>query len=47
MAEDDKYLLDINLEDMDTTSRERQEYWLLAIQAAREASILRDSERNA
>ena len=45
--EDDKYLLGINLEDMDTTSGERQEYWLLSIQAAREARKPRDSERNA
>ena len=42
-----KYFLDINLEDMETTSGEIQEYWILAIQAAREASILRDSEGNA
>ena len=34
LAEDDKYLLKINLEDMETTSGERQEYWILAIQAA-------------
>ena len=26
LAEDDKYLLEINLKDMETTSRERQEY---------------------
>ena len=42
-----KYFLDINLEDMETTSGEIQEYWILAIQAAREARILRDSEGNA
>ena len=47
LTEDDKYLLGVNLEDMDTTSGERQEYWILAIQAAREARILGDSERNA
>ena len=34
LAEDDKYLLEINLEDMETTSGERQEYWLLSIQGA-------------
>ena len=33
LAEADKYLLEVNLEDMETTSGERQEYWLLAIQA--------------
>ena len=40
LAEDDKYLLEIDSEDMDTSSGERQEYWLLDIQAEREAKIL-------
>ena len=47
LAEDDKYLLDVNLEDMETTSVKIQKYWLLAIQAAREARIIRDIEVNA
>ena len=47
LAEDDKYLLDIDLEDMETTFGERQQFWILAIQAAREARILRDIEGNA
>ena len=47
LAEDDKYLLDIDLEDMETTSGERQQLWILAIQAAREARILRYGEINA
>ena len=34
------------MEDMDNTSGERQEYWLLAIQAAREERILRYREIN-
>ena len=46
LAEDDKYLLEINLEDMETTSGERQKFWILAIQAALKAKILRDSEIN-
>ena len=46
LKEDDQYLLEINLKDMETTSGLRQEYWLLDIQAAREARILRDSEGN-
>ena len=29
MEEGDKYFIDINLEDMENTSGERQEYWLL------------------
>ena len=47
LAEDDKYLLEINLEYMETASVERQEYWILAIKSAREARIMQDSERNA
>ena len=47
LAEDDKYLLEINLEDMETIYKERQEYLILAIQAARKATILQDSEINA
>ena len=39
---DDKYLMEINLEDLATSSGERQEYWLLAIRAARLACMLRD-----
>jgi hypothetical protein len=35
LAEEDLYLLEINLEDLATTSGEDQTYWLLAIQAAR------------
>ena len=34
---EDHYLMKVNLEDLETTSGERQEYWLLAIGAAREA----------
>jgi hypothetical protein len=41
LMEDNKYLLECNLLDIVTTNGEQQEYWLLAIQAAREASQLR------
>jgi hypothetical protein len=44
LLQEDKYLMEINLEDMETTSGERQEYWLLAITAAREASSLRQQQ---
>ena len=47
MDEDDKFLLEINLKDLETTSGETQEYWLLAISAAREARILREQEQSA
>lgn len=41
LLEEDKYLVEVNLEDLETTSGEREEYWLLAIRAAREACRLR------
>ena len=41
LEEEDRYLLEVNLEDLETTSGESQTYWLLAIQAAREAAALR------
>ena len=37
----DHYLLEINLEDLETTSGEEQQYWLLQLQAARLESQLR------
>ena len=44
LENEDKYLLEINLEDLSTTSGDTQTYWLLAIRAAREARILRERE---
>ncbi len=38
LMEDDKFLLECNLSEIAMTNGEQQEYWLLAIQAAREAS---------
>ncbi len=37
---EDQYLAEINLDDLESSSGEGQEYWLLAICAAREASLL-------
>ena len=37
---EDRFLLEINLEDLETSSGETQEYWLMAILAAREAKLL-------
>jgi hypothetical protein len=34
LLEEDQYLVERNLEDLEHTSGERQEYWLVAIQAA-------------
>ncbi len=41
LMEDNKCLLKCNLLDLATTNREQQEYWLLAIKAARKAGIIR------
>ncbi len=41
LLEEDQYLAEVNMEDLETSSGERQEYWLMAIRAAREASRLR------
>ena len=45
LAEEDKFLLECNFDDLATTNGEQQEYWLLAIQAAREACRLRAAAR--
>ena len=37
LTAEDHYLMKVNLEDLENTSGEIQEYWLLAIRAAREA----------
>ena len=44
LEENDKYLLEINLDDLATTSGEMQTYWLLAIRAAREGRRLRTEQ---
>ncbi len=41
LAEEDRFLLECNFDDLAMTRGECQEYWLLAIRAAREASCLR------
>jgi hypothetical protein len=45
LAEEDRFLLECNFKDMALTNGEQQEYWLLAIQAAREADCLREATR--
>jgi hypothetical protein len=42
LLEEDEYLAEVNLEEMAMTSGERQHYWLLAIQTARNAKSLRE-----
>jgi hypothetical protein len=46
LAEEDLYLLEINLDDLETTSGEDQTYWLLAIRAAREWRKLQQAAAN-
>ena len=41
LDEQDRYLLEINLEDLETSTGEDQYYWLIAIRAARADRILR------
>ena len=41
LLEEDKYLAEVNLEEMSTSLGERQHYWLLAIQTARKHYALR------
>jgi hypothetical protein len=41
LLEEDQYLAEVNMEDLESSLRERQEYWLVAIKAVREASRLR------
>ncbi len=44
LLEEDKYLAKVNLGDMETTSGERQQYWLLAIQTVWKAKLLREQQ---
>jgi hypothetical protein len=40
LLDEDQWMLEVNLMDLETTSGEQEEYWLVAIRAAREAAIL-------
>jgi hypothetical protein len=42
LSKEDQYLLEINVRDISIGSGEAQEYWMLAIQAACHAKLLRD-----
>ena len=44
LEEDDKFLLEINLDELYTSSGEDQAYWLLALEAAWDARALRLSQ---
>ena len=47
LAKEDRFLLECNFDNITSTSGEAQGYWLLGIQAAREASRLRRKRRKA
>ena len=40
LLEEDHWMMEVNLGDMETTSGEQEEYWLLAIRAARVAATI-------
>jgi hypothetical protein len=40
ILDEDLWMMEVNLGDMETTSGEQEEYWLVAIRAAREAAML-------
>ncbi len=44
LLEEDKYLAEVNLEGLETTSGEWQHYWLLAIKTVQKAKILREQQ---
>ena len=46
LLDEDQYLAEVNLEDLEQSSSERQQYWLASIRAAREASRLRGEIAN-
>jgi hypothetical protein len=44
LLDEDKYLAEVNLGDLETTSGERQHYWLLAIKTVRKAKLLQEQQ---
>ena len=46
LEEEDRFLLEINMEDLETTSGETQEYWVLAISAVRAAILLQGQDQH-
>jgi hypothetical protein len=46
LLEEDQYLAEVNLEDLENTSGERQEYRLVVMRAAWEAGLLRGGNQS-
>jgi hypothetical protein len=40
LLKEDQYLAEVNLDDLENSSGEQQEYWLVAMRAAQEAGLL-------
>jgi hypothetical protein len=40
LLEEDQWLVEVNLGDMESTAGEQEEYWLVAMKATREAAML-------
>jgi hypothetical protein len=45
LLQKDKYLMEINLEGLETTSGEHQEYWLLVVNTGRKAKLLQEQQQ--
>ena len=46
LAEEDQYLLEINLDELQLSTGEDQVYWLMALQTARKAREIREARAN-
>ena len=46
LTEEDRYLLELNLDDLDHSTGEDQAIWLLLLKAARKARQLRENRRH-
>ena len=47
LSEEDRYLMEINLDYLETTSGEYQAYWLISVKAARDAFLIRRQQAQA
>ena len=43
LLDEDNFLEEVRLEDLESTNGDRQEYWLLAIKSARKSKAIRDA----
>jgi hypothetical protein len=46
LLEEDQWMMEVNLGDMESTTGEQEEYWLMAIKAAWEAAMLTRQRTN-